>query len=271
MTNFSVLSSIYHKEKDLYFDECMQSIWINQSVKPSEMVLVKDGTLTPELEYIISQWQEKLGSLLKVITFTQNIGLGKALNEGFNHCSHDWIFRMDTDDICTPDRFEKQLSYIQTHPEIALLGGQIEEFIGTPNNITAKRKVPTQQAEILQYAQKRSPFNHPTIAYSKDVIEKIGKYQHHLLMEDYNLWIRVLAAGYQTANLPDTLLYMRTDNMHGRRRGINYIKSEWQLFQLKRSLKFQSTPKAFFLFLMRGLPRLLPASILQSIYKLLRK
>lgn len=268
---FSVLSSIYHKENPQYFNECMESIWANQTIKPTEMILVKDGPLINELDRVIDQWKERLGDVLKVIVLPQNVGLGKALNEGLRYCSYDWVFRMDTDDICVKERFEKQIAYIDLHSEVVLLGGQIEEFNATPSKIMAKRFVPITQQDIILFAQKRSPFNHPTVAYRKDIIEKLGGYQHHLLMEDYNLWIRVLAQQYETANLPDTLLYMRTNGMHGRRRGLNYIKSEWQLYQLKAILKFQSKRKAFVLFLMRSLVRLLPASVLEKFYKLLRK
>lgn len=270
-TQFSVLSSIYHKENPQYFEECMQSIWVNQSIKPSEMILVKDGVLTSELDKIIDKWQKELGNVLKVIALPKNVGLGNALNEGLKNCSYDWVFRMDTDDICIENRFEKQLKYIKQHPDLVLLGGQIEEFNTTVESIIAKRLVPTEKNKIIEFAQKRSPFNHPTIAYRIGIIEKLGGYQHHLLMEDYNLWIRVLAHQYEVANLPDTLLYMRTNGMHGRRRGWVYIKSEWQLCQLKRKLKFQSRSKAYLLFIIRSLVRLLPASFLESLYQLLRK
>lgn len=269
--SFSVLISIYSKENPLHFNESLVSIWDEQTLKPDEIVLVKDGPLTPELDQIIEQWKSKLGNSFKIIGLSKNVGLGKALNEGIKACSNNWIFRMDTDDIALPDRFEKQVNYIEQHPEIILLGGQIEEFVGSKKNITAKRLVPCKNQEIISYAQKRSPFNHPTVAYRKDILEEVGLYQHHLLMEDYNLWIRILAAGYKTANLADTLLYMRADAMHGRRRGLQYIKSEWQLFKLKRELKFQSFFPAFTLFVMRSSVRLLPASLLQKIYSLIRK
>lgn len=268
---FSVLLSIYHKEDPTHFNEALTSIWDDQTLKPNEIVLVKDGPLTAELDQIIEQWKNKLEDTLKVIALPNNVGLGKALNEGIKASSNNWIFRMDTDDIALPDRFEKQANYLKQHPEIVLLGGQIEEFIGSEKNITAKRFVPFESQEIISYAQQRSPFNHPTVAYRKDVLEEVGLYQHHLLMEDYNLWIRILAARYKTTNLADTLLYMRTDAMHGRRRGLQYIKSEWQLFKLKRELKFQSFLPAFSLFIMRSSVRLLPASLLQKVYNLIRK
>lgn len=269
--NFSILLSLYSKENPLFLHQALQSIWDQQTLKPDEIVLVKDGPLTKELEQVINKWKIKLKDIFNIITLPQNIGLGKALNEGVKACSNNWIFRMDTDDIALPDRFEKQVNYLKQHPDIVLLGGQIEEFIGSEKNITTKRLVPCESQEIISYAQKRSPFNHPTVAYRKDILEEVGLYQHHLLMEDYNLWIRILATGYKTANLPDTLLYMRTDSMHGRRRGLQYIKSEWQLFKLKRELKFQSFLPAFTLFVMRSSVRLLPASLLQKIYSIIRK
>ncbi|GGZ92265.1 amylovoran biosynthesis protein AmsE [Ignatzschineria ureiclastica] len=268
---FSALLSVYHKENPTYLNQALQSIWDQQTLKPDEIILVKDGSLTTELDQIIEQWKNKLENVLKVIALPKNVGLGKALNEGINACSNNWIFRMDTDDIALSDRFEKQVNYLKQHPEIVLLGGQIEEFIGSEKNITAKRLVPCKNQEIISYAQKRSPFNHPTVAYRKDILEKVCLYQHHLLMEDYNLWIRILASGYKAANLPDTLLYMRTDAMHGRRRGLQYIKSEWQLFKLKRELKFQSFLPAFTLLITRSIVRLLPASCLHKIYQFIRK
>lgn len=268
---FSVLISIYYKENSQYFSDAIESIWDSQSIKPSEIVLVKDGTLTSELDSVIANWKAKLKDVLVVIPLEKNVGLGNALNEGLKHCSNDWVFRMDTDDICVFDRFEKQLEFIEKNPDIVLLGGQIEEFKTTPDNITGIRSVPTDSQGIYNFSQKRSPFNHPTVAYRKSIIAKLGAYQHHLLMEDYNLWIRVIANGYKVANLLDTLLYMRTDGMHGRRRGLVYIKSEWQLYKLKTDLKFQSKFQAFTLFFVRSTVRLLPTSLLEKFYKLLRK
>ena len=269
--DFSVLLSIYYKESANSLNQALTSIWDKQTLKPTEIILVKDGKLPPELNHCIEEWKAKLNNHLKVIPLQHNVGLGKALNEGLKHCQYEWVMRMDTDDIATPDRFEKQIKFITNHPDIVLIGGQIQEFKGTPENITVQRLVPTTSENINEYAKKRAPFNHPTVAYRKDIIQNIGGYQHHLLMEDYNLWLRLLAAGYKTANLSDTLLYMRTDDMHGRRRGLKYIKSEWQLFQLKRELKFQPTISAFIFFIARALPRLLPASALQFLYKILRK
>ena len=270
--NFSVLCSIYYKEKAHQLDRCMQSLWFEQNLKPNQIVLVKDGKLTEELEEVINKWQSILKGTLLVIPLKENVGLGKALNIGLSHCSYEWVFRMDTDDICVPERFEKQISFIQNHPEIDILSGQIEEFENSELNITGIKKVPLTHSEIIRLSKTRNPFNHMAIAYKKEVIQSVGGYQHHLYMEDYNLWLRVLAAGYKSANLKDTLVKVRAgQDMVERRRGKPYIRSEWQLFKLKTSLKFQAPYQALFIFIARVIPRLLPSSILVKIYERLRK
>ena len=231
--NFSILMSIYHKESPQYFEACMRSIWHEQSLKPNEIVLVKDGPLPAALEAIIEKWQSELNEVLVVVSLEKNVGLGKALNIGLSNCSNEWIFRMDTDDICKPDRFEKQIQFIQSNPNVVVVGGQILEFDHTPNDMSVIKTVPTTHEDIKKFAQKRCPFNHMTVAYKKSVITELGGYQHHLFMEDYNLWLRVIGAGYKVANLPDVILYARVGNgMHARRKGYQYIKSEKQLLNL---------------------------------------
>lgn len=271
--NFSILMSLYIKEKADNFQSCMESIWSNQSLQPNEIILVLDGPIDHTLEKIIKSFQKQIGEAFKVIPLQVNVGLGKALNEGLKHCTHEWVFRMDTDDICKPDRFEKQIEFIQKNPNVVLLGGQILEFDKVPNDSQVLKSVPLNHLEIKEFAKSRCPFNHMTVAYKKSVIEKLGGYQHHLFMEDYNLWLRVIGHGYQVANLPDVILYARVGNgMHARRKGFEYIKSEKQLLDLKKQLKLQSPVRANILFLIRSAFRLLPSGVLGKVYnKFLRK
>ena len=265
--NFSVLISIYHKELPEYFNICMQSIWKDQSIPPNEIVLVLDGAIGAELTQCVTKWQQIIGKPLKVIPLSQNVGLGKALNKGLEHCSNEWVFRMDTDDICKPDRFEKQIQFIKENPEVVLFSGQILEFNENPSDADTLKYVPTEHTDIVKFAQKRSPFNHMTVAYKKSVIDAVGGYQHHLFMEDYNLWLRVIGAGYRVGNHSDILLYARVGNgMHARRKGYEYIKSEKQLLKLKKELKIQNPIHANILFLLRSSFRLLPSSLLGKIY-----
>ncbi|MGK8802553.1 glycosyltransferase [Acinetobacter seifertii] len=265
--NFSVLLSLYFKENANFLNECFESIWFKQTLRPSEIVLVLDGPLDIDLNKIVEKWVKLIGISLKVVPLNQNIGLGRALNEGLKHCSNDWVFRMDTDDICTPDRFEKQVAFIEQNPDVVLFSSQVMEFNQDIIDADVIKSVPLTHDEIKKFAQKRCPFNHMTVVYRRDVILSLGGYQHHLFMEDYNLWLRVIGNNYKVANLPDILLYARVGNgMHARRKGFQYIKSEKQLLDLKKQLKLQNPVYANMLFLIRSAFRLLPANMLGKIY-----
>jgi len=264
---FSVLSSIYYKEHPLHFNSCMESIWDKQTLKPTEIVLIEDGPLTPELDQIIAKWQAKLGKTLRVKKLEQNVGTGKAKNIGLQECTYDIVCIVDTDDIYVPERFEKQIKFLEKTPDVSIVGGQILEFVEDTQNPTGMRKVPLSNEDLRNYAKKQSPFNNMTITYRKSHILEVGGYQHHLWMEDYNLFLRVIAKGYKIQNLPDVLVYARIDNgMHGRRKGFQYIKSEKQLLDLKKQLKLQNPLYANMLFLIRSAFRLLPANLLGTIY-----
>ncbi|MFY0089923.1 glycosyltransferase [Acinetobacter baumannii] len=264
---FSILLSLYYKESPLALDQCFLSIWQEQSIHPNEIILVLDGPISEELSQCVTKWQQIIGKPLKVIPLSQNVGLGKALNKGLEHCSNEWVFRMDTDDICKPDRFEKQIQFIKENPEVVLFSGQILEFNENPSDADTLKYVPTEHTDIVKFAQKRSPFNHMTVAYKKSVIDAVGGYQHHLFMEDYNLWLRVIGAGYRVGNHSDILLYARVGNgMHARRKGYEYIKSELQLLKLKKELKLQDPIHANILFILRSSFRILPSSLLGKFY-----
>ncbi|HBH7053684.1 TPA: glycosyltransferase [Morganella morganii] len=265
---FSVLMSVYQKESPVFFDECLHSLYI-QTVTPTEVIIIIDGQITNELEFVIQEWKNKLP--IKPIRLQENIGLGKALNIGLDHCSFEWVFRMDTDDICVYDRFEKQINYIEKNPDVSLVGGSIEEFSEDLKTSLGIRSIESNHNDIVLYAKKRSPFNHVTVAFKKSVIQKIGGYQHHLFMEDYNLWIRLLSKNYVTHNLPDILVNVRAgSSMISRRRGLIYVKSEIQLVKLKLDLNFDNKCSGIYIFSMRSIARLLPLTILKYLYKKFR-
>ena len=267
--NFSVLLSLYIKEKPEFLRECLESLK-NQTLPATEIVMVYDGSITTELEEVVTQFITFLP--IKIIRLPQNVGLGKALNEGLKHCSYNWVFRMDTDDICLPERFAKQVNFISQYPDVVLFSGHIAEFTEDKTIVISYRKVPIGNEKIKKYALSRSPFNHMAVAFLKDIIEEVGGYQHHLFLEDYNLWLRVIAKGYEVGNLGETLVLVRAgDSMVSRRRGKEYIKGEWQLFKLKQNLKLQPLLPNFLIFTLRASLRILPTSLLKVVYKFLRK
>lgn len=95
---FSVLMSLYYKEKPEYLKECLESL-INQTVKADEWLIVKDGPLTEELELVLKEYEEKYPNLIHYVVFEKNQGLGLALKAGVSACNNELIARMDTDDI----------------------------------------------------------------------------------------------------------------------------------------------------------------------------
>ncbi|MFC0321973.1 glycosyltransferase [Gallibacterium melopsittaci] len=267
--NFSVLMSLYYKEKAEYLTQCFQSL-LAQTVPATEIVLVFDGPIPQSLQDCVNEWQTRLP--LKIVPLPENVGLGKALNAGLAECSYEWVFRMDTDDLCVEDRFAKQVAYIEAHPEVSMVGGQIEEFDTDNPEVKSIRRVPIEDSEIKKMAPVRCPFNHMALAYKKSAIQAVGGYQHHLFLEDYNLWLRFLSAGYITHNLPDILIKMRAgQGMYNRRRGAQYFKSEWKLAKLKIKLGMQNPVSALGVFMVRATTRILPGKLLGQVYKLLRK
>ena len=222
--SFSVLMSLYIKEKAEYFDECMQSI-LNQTVMPSEIVIVYDGPISIELKQTVEKYIKEYPTLIKIINNEKNKGLGLALADGVPACKYELIARMDTDDIARKDRFEKQLKCFINDPELDICGSHIIEFEGTIDNVLAKRKVPLTHDAIAEYQKQRSAFNHMTVMYKKSMVLRAGNYEDCPLMEDDMLWIRMLIAGAKCQNIDDCLVYARTGYaMIERRGGWAYFK-----------------------------------------------
>lgn len=223
--NFSVLISIYHKEKACNLRDCLQSVF-SQTVPPQEVVLVKDGSLNNELDSEI-QRQKDAHPELTVVALAENRGLGIALNEGMKHCHHDIVARMDADDICLLDRYEKQLAFLEAHPETDVVGAWISEFIESPENIVSIRNLPEHHQDIYRFGKSRNPINHPVVMFRKKAVMAVGGYQHMPLFEDYYLWARMLKKGYRFHNLQEPLLlFRRSSEMILRRGGIEYARHE---------------------------------------------
>lgn len=223
MSNFSVLMSLYIKEKPEYFDECMKSV-IHQTVLPTEVVIVLDGPITEKLQQRVDYYLEKYPDLIRTVPLKENQGLGKALAIGVPECKYDLIARMDTDDICRDDRFEKQLLEFEKNPDLDICGSHIAEFSETVDKIKGKRLVPLEHEDIVKYQKRRDGFNHVTVMFKKESVLKAGNYQHALLMEDSLLWANMFLNGCIGKNIDDCLVYVRAgDEMIERRGGFSYF------------------------------------------------
>lgn len=222
MDKFSLLMSIYHAESPKYLKESLESI-LNSTILPSQIVMVIDGPISQELEFIINYYAARFENFLR-IRLDKNYGLGYALAQGLESCEFELVARFDCDDISFHDRFLKQLTCFKNNPNLVLVGGQIQEFSEMGNG--SKRIVPTDYESILNFAQKRNPFNHMTVMFKKSEILEVGNYQVLSGYEDYYLWLRLLKAKKYVENIPDVVVKARTGVAFSNRRGgMSYLKN----------------------------------------------
>ena len=268
--SFSVLIAVYHKENPGHFQLALRSIWNNQQLKPTEIVLMEDGPLSDELKTVIEDFAQE--APLKIIAFEQNRGLGVVLAEGVHHCSNDWIARMDSDDIATPERFLRQIDFIQKNPDIDIVGSSIAEFQNTPEIITSYRCLPSATATIGAFAKRRNPLNHMTVIFRKQAVIDAGNYQPFIGYEDYLLWVRMLMNGAKMANISEPLVWARIgNNMFARRHGLKFFKQEIKLQKKLKDMAFLTHGEYLENIILRAFPRLLPEWGIKLVYKFLRK
>lgn len=217
LEKYSVLMSLYIKEQPEYLKLAIESV-INQTLAPDEIVIVKDGPLTAELDAIVSHYENEYPHLFKIVASEKNIGLGLALNLGLEHCNNELVGRMDTDDIAKPDRFEKQVKAFCENDKLDLLGSWVDEFHTTPDEIVSSRIVPTTHKEIYEFAKRRSAFNHPAVMYKKSKVLSVGGYSDLRRNQDVDMFGRMLFSGCIAENIGESLLYFRSNDALAKRR-----------------------------------------------------
>jgi len=259
--------SIYEKENPAHLRESLNSI-INQTLKPSEIVLVKDGPVGDWLDEVIDNFDFNNKELLKIISLAKNVGLGNALNIGLLNCSNELVARMDSDDICLPNRFELQVQEFMQDSKLVICSGYILEFEDNVNNILGTKKVPIANSEILKYSKYRNPFNHMAIMYKKSKVIEVGNYIDVSLAEDYYLWVRMLSKGYKAINIDKPLVYARAGKtMIKRRGGLAYAKKIVNLQKLFYKMNYIS----YFQFIMnctiRIIISIIPSGLRKTFYK----
>lgn len=234
---YSVLMSVYHREKPDWLKLSVESM-LNQTVAPNQIVIVKDGPLTDELDGVISGFTQTNPDLFTIVVSEENIGLGRALALGMANCRNEIVARMDTDDIAVAERMEKQLTRLVQDESLSIIGSNISEFSESVDNVISRRIVPATHDEICDYLKSRCPFNHMTVTFRKSEVEKAGNYQHWHYNEDSYLWVRMYLAGCKFANLDEDLVFARiNDATFERRGGYKYYKSERDLFKFMKKNK----------------------------------
>ena len=262
---FTLLLCTYKNDNPAHLRECLTSI-LSGTVLPNEMIIVKDGLLTAELDEVIATTNFPFE--VNIISLPTNQTLGIARATGVIAAKHNWIALMDSDDIALPNRFELQLAKVTKNPEIDILGGQIAEFDVSPNQTHALRKVPISHGDIIIFAKTRNPFNAMTVMFNKDLAIESGNFRYFPGFEDYDLWVRMIKNGAKCQNCEDVLVYARTGmGLYARRRGISYAKHEWLMQRNLLSLKTITKIEFLRNILIRIPIRLLPQRIVELAYR----
>ena len=262
---FSVLMTVYDKEKPYNLRKSLLTSY-QQTIKPTEIILVCDGELTQELYDEIERIKSEI-SILKVYQLDTNVGSGPASRFGVEKCNTELIARMDSDDYSEYTRFEKQIKAFEENPNLIMVGTNILE---KNTEFTALKTVPKKTEEIREYSKFRNPFNNPSSMIKKEYILKVGNYRKFRYLEDYDLTMRLIHDNptKDFLNIQEPLVVMQTDDSsYLRRGGLLYVKTEFflQVDFYKRGYltKLELCRNIF----VRNIVRVMPNSVRKLIYK----
>lgn len=267
---YSVLMSVYAKEKPEFLRESMMSMY-EQTVPTDDFVLVCDGPLNDGLDKVIDEMQKKFGKSLRVFRLEKNQGLGLALRFGVEKCKNELIARMDSDDISKDDRIEKQLE-VFAKMDVDVVGSNIVEYDESMKKQLSRRNVPKKNEDIMRMFKKRNSMNHMTVIFRKDKVLMAGNYQKMPLFEDYYLWIRMAECGCIFYNLQEALVKVRGGTeMFKRRGGIEYFRDTLYFQKVLREKKIISGIDFAVNVFERSIVAIMPNNLRNAIYlKVLR-
>lgn len=258
----SVLAPVYGKVDAEHFRASLQSVFA-QTEPAAEVVIIADGPLTDELDRVVEVFERR--PEVTVVRLPRNGGIVAALGAGLDVARQPWVARQDADDLSHPDRFARTWRVVEGG-DVALVGTGMFEFEGERNNVVGVRIPPSGHDEIRRAMAFNNPMNHPTVMFDRAVVERLGGYRDVHLMEDYDLFARIVASGARAANLPEALVSYRADGMFDRRRGWAVARAEWRMQRTLRELGFVSAPRMVGNTIVRSIVRLLPSPVYAWLY-----
>lgn len=264
---FSLLLPVYHGDDAAFLRRSFSSAVEEQTLRPSEVVVVQDGPVGPALAAELERIRETSPVPVTHVRLETNQGLAEALTHGLRACRHDLVARMDADDIALPGRFAAQIP-VMVDRRLDILGTGMYEFQNDPQQVSGRRQPPVGQERIERYARFHDPFNHPTVVYRRAAVEQAGGYQSMGLMEDYWLFARMIAAGARVDNLSDPLVLYRVGaGAYARRGGIAQLRAEIALQREFRRTGFTTPAQAARNVLIRAGYRLVPVAMRRLAYR----
>lgn len=269
---FSVLMSVYRNDRPEWFQLAMDSI-CEQTLLPTEMVLVVDGPIPDELSETVKGYERHdRGFELNVVRLKDNGGLANAMNAGRRECSQPFIARMDADDYSLPTRFERQAAALRENPDLGLICSWQGEFLDDPHEMNALKMLAEHHDELISQLKWRNVIPHSSVIMNREAVEEVGGYRSEFgLVEDYDLFTKLAMFGVRMHCIQEPVYRMRVlPEQRVRRGGLSYIPGEWKFrhqlytngFISQREFLLSSTAYTVF--------RLSPAFLKTLLYRTVR-
>lgn len=271
MNKVAVALSVYKADKPSYISSSVESI-LQQSHSNFILFIQVDGKVSEDIQQCLEKYSAD--NRLEIIYNETNRGLAYRLNQiidlAIESGDFDYLARMDADDISLPERFEKQVEFLNDNPTIDVVGSSLIEFSECSDEEFYKR-MDVNHSDMLEKIIKKCPFNHPTVMFRMQVFEDGFKYDSNLMnTQDYYLWVDLLANNKQFANIDLPLLKFRiNDSFHSRRglkKAINDVKSRLYAVRKLDLLTFSNILHVILLFILR----VSPSYVKKIAYKYLR-
>src|SRR5215468_52088 len=262
---FSLLVPVYDGDRPAYLSRSLRSAVKDQTVRPDQVVIVRDGPVRDELARCLDEIQRTSPAPVTFVPLGHNRGLGPALDQGLEASWFDVIARMDADDVAMPHRFEVEMPLIA---DADIVGAGLLEFVEDTDEIVGQRVPPTDSAQIQRYARMHDPFNHPTVVYRRSAVLAAGGYGDLPLMEDYALFARMLMSGARAVNVAEPLVFYRVGAKAFKRRGgAGLLRSELRLQREFLREGFTSPSVYARNVVIRGGYRLIPWRFRRAVYR----
>ena len=262
---FTLLVSVYDGDQPDHVRRAMRSAVGDQTVRPDQVVIVRDGPVRDELAACLDEVTRGCPVPVTFVPLPANGGLGPALDRGLAESWFDVVARMDADDVALPHRFEVQLPLMENAD---IVGAGLLEFVQDTDNIVGQRVPPIDPGQIRRYARMHDPFNHPTVVYRRSAVAAAGGYGAFPLMEDYALFARMLAGGARALNVAEPLVFYRVGvEAYRRRGGLDLLRSELRLQREFRRRGFTTRAEYLRNAAIRGGYRLIPWWLRRAVYR----
>lgn len=216
MLPYSFLMSVYYKENIESLSISVNSM-LHQTWMPNQIVIVKDGLLTQELEDKLHEYEVMYSDIFTIVGYEENKGLAYALNYGLLFCRNELVARMDSDDYSMPTRCEKQVIAFESDCELVLVGSNMKYFYDCIENVSDDVRVYPKENESIKKALRRySPFSHPSVMFKKSEILACGGYDDTLRRrQDIDLFSRLIIHNHKkAANIQEPLILFRRDDSY---------------------------------------------------------